>query len=488
MTGRLRAHDCDRAPRRAFAWLGLQTIAALGLLPIAVSGLLAIAALGLGCARREPVRNVVLILLDTVRVDRLSCYGNPEKTSPTLDALAEQGVRFETVVSNAPWTLPAMVGLFAGDFPTGEVYGDELRRSLVERIHDEGILTAAFVEGGFLSADFGFALGFDEFRNGALGYFQIGGKPKGAHSVAIDETFGAAEAWLREHHDERFFLVIHTYEPHTPYERRDFTAGLDSGAIGDTFEIGDSALVRKGRLPFGDVERRYVRALYDGGLLESDRHVARLLATLQELGIRDQTAMVVTSDHGEDIGGRKPEWPGVHGHNLYDELLLVPLIIQDPTRHYPVQQVTAQVRTVDTFPTILDLLGVPSPPGGHGRSLLPLMEGRETDDRFAWSHAPRAPYFGFDERYAIRTGGHKLILSPLAHGNTAKVELYDLRSDPAERANLAARDRDERDDLLSRLAEFQKGLEKHGTVHYRLRKKTADRQVEERLRELGYLE
>lgn len=472
MTDWLRAHDRDRPLRRAIASLAV----------------LAVAALALGCARREPARNVVLVLLDTLRADRLSCYGNPAKTSPTLDALAAQGVRFDTVVSNAPWTLPAMVGLFAGDFPSRELYDDELRKSLVERIHDEGIVTAAFVEGGFVSADFGFARGFDEFRNGALGYFRIEGKPKGAHGVAIDETFEAAETWLREHHDERFFLLVHTYEPHTPYQRRAFAGGLDPGSVGETFEIQDSALVRKGLLPFGDVERRYVRALYDGGVLESDRHVAGLLATLQELGVRDQTAVVVTSDHGEDIGGRKPEWPGVHGHNLYDELLLVPLIIQDPTRHYPVQEVAAQVRTVDTFPTILDLLGVPTPPGGHGRSLLPLMEGRETGDRFAWSHAPRATYFGFDERYAIRTGGHKLILSPLEDGNTARVELYDLRRDPAERANLAARDPSDRDELLSRLAEFRKGLEERGSVHYRLRKKTADRQVEERLRELGYLE
>jgi arylsulfatase A-like enzyme len=442
----------------------------------------------LGCSEPERPKNVVLILLDTLRADHLSSYGYPVETSPVLDDLARQGVLFETVVSNAPWTLPAMAGLFSGDFPTKKLFDETLHRSLVDPIHDAGLRTAAFVEGGFLSEKFGFARGFDTFHDGAAGK-ELGVIGKDGQSVVIEETFRAATEWLRENHDEPFFLVIHTYEPHTPYRRMELTGGLDPGGLGETFEVVDVARIRKGLLDFGSVERTYVKALYDSGVLTSDRHVGELLEILAELGVRDQTAIVVTSDHGEDIGGREPEWPGVHGQNLYDELLLVPLIIHDPTRSYPVQRVTRQVRTIDTLHTVLDLLGLPAAESNHGRSLLPLMRGEEEKDRFAWSAAPKAAYFDFEERYALRTGAHKLIMSPMGPGgNRYEVELYDLASDPGERSNTAEVDAERRLRLRDLLLGLREGLEADGVPRYRIRMKKGMDTIEGRLRELGYVE
>lgn len=453
-------------------------------LPLLVAGCVLLGPLGWACSEPEPPRNAVLVLLDTLRADRLSGYGYPRATSPALDHLASQGVLFETVVSSGSWTLPGMAGIFAGDFPNGRIYDGSLQQSLVEPIQAAGFRTAAFVEGGFVAAAFGFDRGFDEFENLSQRDFLSGAD----HEVVLTEqTFAAAQAWLREHADRPFFLVVHSYEPHTPYTRRRWARGMDSGALGESFHVLDAARIQQGKLPFGPVERRYVGALYDGGIRASDNAVASLLRTLSELGIRDQTLVVVTSDHGEDIGGREPEWPGIHGHNLYDELVLVPLIIHDPTRRYPTERVTQQVRTIDVMHTILDLLGLAEAPSVHGKSLVPLMEGTEGADRFAWSKTARMPFFDFEERYALRTGAHKLILTRREDGGF-DTELYDLPSDPGERANQAETDRPRAERLRKLLLGLRDQLEQPGPARYTIRAPADADAVEARLRALGYAE
>jgi arylsulfatase A-like enzyme len=448
-----------------------------------------------GCGPPARPRNAVLIVLDTLRADRLSAYGYPRETSPVIDRLARDGVLFETVVSNSSWTLPSMVGLLSGDLPTPRVFTTSLERSLVERIRDAGWKTAAFVEGGFVSRSYGIDRGFDDFQEGEQRHLVPGKPPPVGPSVTIDETFDAARDWLAANAEEPFFLLVHTYEPHTPYNRHVYTEGLDRGEIGEAFEILDAALVIKGLKKFEEVERNYVRALYDGGVAESDRHVGELLATLEELGIADETVILVTSDHGEDLGGREPEAPGTHGHTVYDELLLVPLILYDPTREYPVARVTAQVRTIDTLHTVLDLLDIPAEANARGRSLVPFMEGRETQHRFAWSKVPYSEYFGYPARFSLRTGSYKLILNPpppaakRVPGRSAgpRIELYDLQADARERRNLASQDSDRRDILLEQLTALRRDLEADGVPKYLL-KRGGSADVGARLRELGYIE
>lgn len=429
-----------------------------------------------GCSK-EPPRNAVLIVLDTMRADRLSAYGYPVQTSPNLDALAERGVLFEIAVSNASSTLPAMAGLFAGDFPTRRLFDVRLKRSLVEKVRSAGIRTAAFVEGGFVSEHFGFERGFDRFDDVS----------RDDPQVSIEETFDKAAAWLRENHEDRFFLVVHSYEPHTPYARQTYTAGIDSGRLGRTFGPSDAAKIRRGELEFGATERTWVRALYDGGITASDRQVGKLLKTLEELGIRDQTAIVVTSDHGEDIGGRDPEWPGSHGHDLYDESLLVPLIIHDPSRDYEVKRVATQVRTIDTLHTIVELLGLPPSKGVLGRSLVPIMNGTETSHRIAWSTIPHSSFFDHPICFALRSGTHKLIMTPQSRGKL-HFELYDLASDPGERANIAQEDAKDRIRLFKALINLRDGLRRLGRAQYLLDQRNRDPDLEARLRALGELE
>jgi arylsulfatase A-like enzyme len=390
---------------------------------------------GPGSARSSRAHGIVLIVLDTLRADALSAYGNPRPTTPTLDALAQRGVLFEQTVSHSPWTLPGFVGLLSGQFPSPRNFANgRLRVSMVEPIRAAGYATAAFTESGYVSKHFGMDRGFELFDE-RIANIRVPGAGDPKHRGGIERTFGAAIEWLRAHGEQPFFVLIHTYEPHLPYRRTDFAEALPSGALGKQYTVADAKAVRAGTLAAGETERDYVRALYEGGALASDRQVARLLQVLGEsdLGLLDRTLIVVTSDHGEDLGARDPMDLGRHQHHLYDELLLVPLIISAPGRIWPTDRVKTQVRLVDVMPTVLDLAGVAQPSDADGRSLVPLMQGIGEAPRRAWVTLRGDS----DQTVALRVNGRKLIshISSDA-GEARRDEFYDLRTDPSERADL----------------------------------------------------
>jgi arylsulfatase A-like enzyme len=441
--------------------------------------------LGLPSCAPERPRNAVLIVLDTLRADRLSAYGNPRATSPALDALAQRGVLFERVVSNAPWTLPAMTALLTSEYPSGRSYRDGLQRSLVEKLREAGFATVAFTEGGFVSRRFGFEQGFELFREHDAA---VRVKDPGAAIKGIETTFAWAKEWLDRHGRERpFFLMLHTYETHVPYRRRTWVRDLEPGRLGSTYEVDFALFVSGNQTTFDDAELAYLRALYDGGVSEADRQVGELLAKLAELGLARETLVAVTSDHGEDLGDRIPMRPGNHGHTLYDEQLLVPLILHDPTLRHSGKRIAAQVRLVDVLVTFCDRLGLPPEKDRHGRSLVPLMTGAESEDRLAFLEVPPTALLRHEPRSGIRSGRFKLIESPGA-GGRPQLEVYDLAADPAEHSNLAAADPERARALARELEELRARLAALGPARYRPRHGAQDPAQEERLRSLGYLE
>jgi len=437
----------------------------------------------LGSSEQE-LRGAVLIVLDTLRADGLSAYGNARRTSPHLDALAQRGVLFERAVSHASGTLPAFVGLLSGRYPSAEVMDGELRSSLVERLREAGFRTAAFTEGGFVSSYYGMDLGFDEFleEEGAV-HLTIGGLAMHGSAGGIEETFRQAEAWLRENGSAAFFLMVHTYEVHTPYRRLEYATGLERGRLPERFETAEVADALRDRRPPSDTELAYIRALYDGGAAAADRHVGALLGVLEELGLAERTLVVVTSDHGEDLGDRAPPRPATHGHSLYDELLLVPLVVYDPRLDDAVSRVPAQVRLVDVLPTILDLLGVLEDPRSNGRSVAPLMRGEEAGDRPAYAQIVTIK--GGARKVALREGAHKLIQN--AFPKIPAVELYDLAADPAEEMNLASQESELREQLQEKLRRARAPVAEGGLPNYRPGQPTP-RALKERLEALGYVE
>lgn len=456
---------------------------------LAVFGIVAgIVALGPGCAREtEPpeLRGAILIVLDTLRADRLSAYGNPRETSPMLDALARRGTLFERAVSPATWTLPGFAALLAGRYPSAETLHGMLRESLVESLRDAGLRTAAFTEGRFVSRYYGIDRGFEEFSEvvGEL-HADAAGSVGNENEGGIEATFGAAIEWLRAKGSERFFLMVHTYEVHTPYRRREYAAALASGGLSETFEVDDAARALVGELDLDAEALEYVRALYDGGVAKADRHVGVLLEALRTLGLADETLVVVTSDHGEDLGDREPLRPGNHGHSLYQEMVRVPLILRDPREPRVGSRVAAQVRTVDVMPTVLELLDVPFEPLDTGRSLVPLMRGEEKADRPAFARIVRRKGGGI-RMQMLATGRYKLIQN--AFPVQPPAEVYDFIEDPTESRNLAV----ERPDVLERLeGELQSAREPVASLDppVFVQSTPMPEDIAERLRALGYAE
>ena len=414
--------------------------------------LVAAVIVGVGCRRNEAqtasassgLQGVVLILLDTVRADHLSCYGYDRKTSPNMDALAEQGVQFKQVVAPSPWTLPSVGAMLTAEYPErGFAQSGELSWSLVEHFRRAGISTAGITEGGYVSRAFGMDRGFAHYveEKGPVQLLKPGEKPDPNARVDIENTFALARRWLVEHRNERFFLFIHTYEPHTPYTRRDFARAMDAGAVGPVFTIEFLRPLQTGEIVLSGAEVEYVKALYDGGILHADRHVGAFVSFLEAVGLKDRTLVVVTSDHGEELNDHYPGNTGDHGHSLRDPLLLVPLILYHPSQRYPVSEVVAQVRLIDVMPTIAELLGVPIDRPIDGKSLIPLMTGAETENRLALTaHSKKGP-----PRIGIRHGGFKYVIStgndvsyPKLKPAPPSRQLYDLTADPLEKTNLAA--------------------------------------------------
>lgn len=436
------------------------------------------------------LQGAVLILFDTLRADHLGCYGYKRPTSPTIDALAaDGGVRFTQVISHAPWTMPAVAGMLAGDYPERAFQG-RLKRSLVKHISAAGFRTGAVTEGGYVSKAFGMNLGFDEFRE-ETGPVQIVKKGETGKLLTsgIEKTFELAQEWLEDHRNEQFFLLVHTYEPHTPYTRHDFTQGLDPGQVGDVFATdGIVPRLNSGETVLTQSETEYVIAMYDGGVLTADRHLAKLLAYLDESGLSDKTLVVVAGDHGEELGSHYPSRTGGHGHALLDTQLHVPLVIRDPTLQFEVRTVPNQVRLIDVMPTIADLLDVQPDLRLEGRSLRPLMHGQDEAPRIALAAQTRVG----PKRLAVRHRGYKYIaiVGPESEDrpmleHPPQRQLYALADDPNEMHNVV--------DEFPEIAEaFDSVMQRdHQALSAPAQldpEEGIDPEVLERLRSLGYVE
>lgn len=315
--------------------------------------------------------NLVLAIVDTVRADHLSAYGYRRPTSPNLAQLASRGLLFRNSYSASTWTLPSTASLMTGLYP--DQHG--VRRlpqqlppeanTLAERLRALGYRTAAFTDGGFVDPQWGFAQGFDRYDST---------RGQAWSPKDVKRVVEPAERWLAERAAEAkaggtapFFLLVHTYEAHQPYLNRDGLA--DPFLPPGPKPRNESYWIRfPARLEGPELSR--VVALYDGEIRRADRHLARLWRLLGRKEFADRTAILVTSDHGEELMDHGNMEHGMG--KLYDENIKVPLILKlpDGTRG----NVTSPVSGVDVVPTFLDLAGAPKSDleALPGRSLLPL--------------------------------------------------------------------------------------------------------------------
>lgn len=349
--------------------------------------------------------NVLLVTLDTVRADHLGCYGFPGARTPVIDALARRGTRFGTAVSHSPITGPSHASILTGLTPlrhgvrnNSDYALPATVPTLPEALGRGGYRTAAFVSGFPLERRFGYDRGFEVYDDA----FPRGTDPRRAPYVErrADLTTFAALKWLdgTTGSEAPWFLWVHYYDPHSPYE------------------------------PPGDYARAFADRPYDGEIAFADSQLGVLLRRLDERGLTGRTLVVVTADHGESLG---EHGEATHGMFVYDSTLRVPWVLAGPG--VPAGGVATVVgRLVDVAPTVLDYAGLPAPASIEGRSVRPAIEGRSMSDEPAYAESLFASlHLRWAPLYAWRTAAWKLVEAP-------RPELYDLRADPAEQADRAA--------------------------------------------------
>ncbi len=338
---------------------------------VVLASVLALCA-AVGCAPgRSTPPNVVVILVDTLRADRLGAYGNARGLTPFLDALAARGVVYRRAYAAGSWTQPSVASLFTSRFQSqhgvvlasAEVDEDEV--TLAEVLHQHGYATGAFSANALIAKRFGYGQGFDE-------YVALWGRPEDMHAKYRAEDMNAlAVQWLEKRNvaaGTPFFLYVHYLEPHTPYSPP--AAMLDRTVVGRAHpDVGDvSKWLNWGNYGHPNPEQlRDIVDVYDAEVASVDAGIRALCDSLERMGVLDDTILVVTADHGEAFLEH-----GVmgHGNTLYEEAIHVPLLLVPAggTKHVDVD---APVSLLDVAPTVLDLLGLAAPEAFEGRSILP---------------------------------------------------------------------------------------------------------------------
>jgi arylsulfatase A-like enzyme len=383
-------------------------------------------------AARSPGASVILLSIDTLRADRLGAYGYPRPTSPALDALASRGVRFARAVAESSWTLPSHVTLMTGLLPTAHGVRHVRQRPpaglpmLAQVLGRAGYRTLAFVDGALLSGFHGFARGFERYED---------------RDKNLRETLELARQALDALPAERpYFLFLHTYDVHCPYDPPpEYALRFRTRPPEDHLETAG----RCGKTDFNAMaltrgQARFLSDQYDGNIRAADDTLGEFVRWLDERNAFERTVLVVVSDHGEEFLEH-----GTIGHknNLYIESLRVPLIVLAPKLRPRVVESGAGL--ADVMPTVLDLLDLPAPPT-QGRSLLPAMLGASDD---APRPLPSQLWRAEGELRSVVAGDRHLILDT----RTGDVELYHLGLDAGERLDLSWLARGSRGELLAAL-------------------------------------
>ncbi len=417
-------------------------------------GAVLLAAAGVSC--RSPVppdrRSVILITLDTTRADHLGAYGGDTVPTPNLDALASRGALMETAISQVPLTLPAHSSILTGRYPSSTgVHHNGIYRlpegteTLATRLKREGFDTGAFVSAYVLNRGFGVEQGFGTFNDVPVNRFEGGRDQLFEAQRPAEATNAEVFRWLDAHGSNRFFLWVHYYDPHEPYDPPN----------------------RKNLAGEG----------YDREISYLDSCVGDLVRRLDRDDLVNRSILVVTGDHGESLGEHGER---THGLFLYEGAVHVPMFVIAPGLVKAGERVQGPVELVDIQPTIMDLLGWDPLPDTQGESLLPRIRHEETGPlppAFAETLMPRIE-FGWSELFMIRGPRFKYIEAPTP-------ELYDLREDPGEMANLAPNDPERAGEMAAVLAGWRSGPEIDQSDGKAVRSLTRDE--EKTLRSLGYL-
>jgi len=468
----------------------------------------------------QPTRrpNILLIIMDAARADHLSCYGYPLPTTPHLVRLAEEGIRYTNTISTGGWTVPTHASLFTGTFPCfhgawdGHPILNEDIPTLPEILRGYGYQTVGFTNIGWLNDKTGLIRGFDTFvpvyrsyegrsipTMARLALAKMAWLLNGRMLGGATATNRYVKNWLARREPERpFFMFINYSEAHAPYQpprsfARRFLEPLGLG-YAEARQVNQDPLKHiTGTASMDKKDFDVLRALYDAEIAYLDTRLGELFNYLRQRDLLEQTLVIVSADHGENLGDH-----GFMSHKwcLYDTLVRVPLIIRYPPCFPPGMTVNDQVQLVDILPTLMDVLNVRESETRsqlQGFSLLPHQVAHRprtfaVSERYgrSWKHTfrrfPDFDYTRFErDLKAIRTMQFKYIWS-----SNGKCELYNIATDPAESKNLADALPEKAQSLHNCLFDFIESIKRTGeTTEQDIE---MDRDLENHLRGLGYLD
>ncbi len=369
-------------------------------------------------------KNVILILMDTNRADNFKVFNPKSKVkTPSFDKFAAESLVFENAYNQENWTKPSVATVLSGTYPnTHQTKKDDSVlpdgvELLSERLKSEGFATGAYVANGYVSDKFGFEVGWDVFKN----YIRLG------IATHAEKVYGDSLKWINENKAKgKFFLYIQTIDPHVEYrhkgeETAQYYEGEYTGKLGQS--VGAKEQIAMGDSPPSADDVKWLKAMYYGETTHHDTEMGKFFEELKTTGVLDDTLVVITNDHGEELGEHGKFG---HGHSLYEELLRAPIVIHYPPLIAPSVLKNEVAENVDLAPTIVDALGLKPMAKADGMSLLPLMKGEPV----------QRPYYSMsefmDSRRAIRVGSWKMIWAP---GIT--VNVYNSEKDRGEKVDLA---------------------------------------------------
>lgn len=397
---------------------------------------------------KVPARpNVILITIDTLRADHVGCYGAQQIKTPTLDALAADGIVFEHAISQVPLTWPSHVAILTGTYPfhngVQDFSGQPLApnfRSVAQAFADHGYGTAAVISSFVLNRSWGLARGFGHYDDAFAGDLFLK-SDVGLVERKAQESVDRSLAWLSHRPRRPFFFWLHLYDPHSPYDPPE---------------------------PF---RTEYRDDLYDGEIAYADSQLGRLITWLKRNGLYDNTAIVVLSDHGESLGEHGER---EHGFFIYNATLHVPLIIKPSGGGAHRQRIGEVVEIAAVAPTLLELAGISDRISKQfdTTSLLPVPK---REPAYSETFYPFSS-FGWNPLRSVESGDYQYIQAP-------RPELYNVRNDPGELHNLVAEQPATaealKEKLRERVSQQPAATPPSGPA--------ADEAVTEKLRALGYL-
>lgn len=386
--------------------------------------------------------NIVLIVIDSLRADHVGCYGYEQPTTPALDVFAAGAIRFSKSYSTSPWTLPSHASMFTGLYEDAHratkpsLQLDDRNQTLAELLSEAGFDTAAIICAPFLRREFNIQQGFKHYDE----RIATGPRKRVRQVKTSNKVTKRALSYLkkRERIDQPFFLFVHYWDPHYDYNPPPEYVDMFDPDYAGTVNGDDYSRNRDIATGMDPRDLQHIIALYDGEIRYTDDHLAKLLSFIDGSSLAENTAIIITSDHGEEFLEH-----GSTGHTFtcYEELIRVPLVMRVPWLKMPPAVIDTTVENVDLFPTMLTLAGLrPTTFPIHGYDLLPLItNGYQPPRERFYCETQMGRRFGWRGERGIWSSlrdaqGNKV--HHFRHGADDYHELYDLTQDEGEHNNL----------------------------------------------------